>query len=174
MLSKKFVRDLNRLITPEVRQTLAAAAQRAALPASTSSVSIDETSGVVEESAANLSVFYLVTSQMVTDPEGDWEFPTGFPTTNTYPISSTGPDQSVYLISRRVHERGLVGQNGDFYREVIPVDDWEQPYAGNGTYAPTYEVVNLTGTAPDGFAAAFAALPWSILLDDINDRYGIA
>lgn len=174
MPDKKFVKDLNRLIRQPKRKRLLGALQRAAMPASTGTIYMpDEDNLDAIASVGNVAVFYMVTSQMVTDPEGNWEFPSNFPTDNTYPGITGGPDQSVYLISRRVHERGLVDEDGTYFREVVPMDDWEQPYVGDGTYAPTYSVMDLTAAAPSGFSTAFSELPWTTILADVNSRYGI-
>lgn len=166
MPDKKFIQDLNSLIRPSARKALPAAPVRGTLAGSTKTVTLGASPSAAVGDVVEL---YRVVSKIVTDPDGNWEFPVGFPTTNTYPGHTGGPDTSTYLVSERTHELASLTTDGSHTTSQSP-GDWEQPFTGDGTYDPAYELIKNT-TAPAGFETAMAGVDWTTIEADVAARY---
>lgn len=90
---------------------------------------------------------YRIESKILVNPEGAWEYPEGWPDSPNYPGYSgiKTPKPRIGVVTTRVHEVGLVSpRNGYIYVRKFS-HSWQQPFFGNISYKPKYELVHGDG-----------------------------
>ena len=111
---------------------------------------------------------YRVTSQIVTDPSGSWEFPPDFPDDGTFPGGITGPDTGIYMISERTHESAVLRVDGNIDERRYYIN-YEQPFTGSPNYKPDWRLQR--GNPPPGYESLWLDVDWNSIEDILNKRY---
>ena len=112
----------------------------------TASLTIDSPKLRETEVDYGYTELYRVTSEYITDADGAWEKPPGWPDENTYPGGEEGPDSSSFQRLSRTHEIGHIDSRGRV--SVRPFSaQIERPYGGDGSYRPVYSLMS-SGTLP--------------------------
>jgi len=110
---------------------------------------------------------YRVTSQIVTDPEGTWEFPENFPDESSYPGGQAGPDTGTYMISERTHEAAVIRPDGSIDERRLFIA-WERPYTG-AFYDPKWRMQR--GSPPAGYEKLWLDVDWTGIEEALAKRY---
>lgn len=93
---------------------------------------------------------YRVTSKSVVNDQGQWEFPPGWPATNTYPGGgSPQPEEESGVVTVRVHEICMVNDNAYTYVRNYPIFN-AQPFTGNVDWKPvlTFTEASMADMTP--------------------------
>lgn len=97
-----------------------------------------EVSGPPEEKEFEI---YRVTSEVLTNKDGVWEKPLGWPDTPSYPNGMTPiPKPKIGLITERVHKIGMANSNGFTWERDLFVKE-EQPYTNQGSWPVSPNIV---------------------------------
>lgn len=104
---------------------------------------------------------YRITSKMVVNEEGEWEYPTGWPAEAEYPGGNTSqgkPDPGTGVVPLRVHEICTMNQNG--YASVVryPIKT-ARPFIGVSGYSPVKVIVQGDLTkVPEAYQSRAASI----------------
>lgn len=111
---------------------------------------------------------YRVTSQIVTDPAGSWEFPPNFPENTTYPGNIAGPDAGTFMLSERIHEVAAITRLGDIDERRLFIA-YEQPYTGSANYTPEWRLQR--GNPPADYETLWLDVDWEEIESALAIRY---
>jgi hypothetical protein len=99
------------------------------------SLAIHQVDATTLENGLFMPEFYRIYSEKVITPDGEFEFPPGYPSSGAYPAKAFTLDTSVSLKIERVHEMGQIDEAGRVFITRPNVLILE-PYVGDTAYKP--------------------------------------